>query len=228
MATAKKRKTVKKDIKIKKNPDLVPVEETSIISDAFEKKGVKPLRLVLIIVIVVLGFLIFRYKNVFISGLVNNQPITTIELNKRMSDAYGKQILDQIITEKLLLTEAKSRNISVSQSEIDEELKNVESNLGGMISLDEALSQQGMTKEQLIDQVKLRIIVTKLVDNNAAVTDDEVNKYIEANKEFMGEDANSEKSKNDIRNYLKEQKVNEQIQTLIRELKEKANIVTFI
>ncbi|MBI2029665.1 SurA N-terminal domain-containing protein [Candidatus Gottesmanbacteria bacterium] len=227
MATAKKRKTVKRVTKIKKASDMVPVE-TSIISDTKEKKVIKPFRLAVVIIIVVLALLVYRYKNVFVAGMVNNQPITTIELNNRMSDAYGKQVLDQIITEKLLLGEANSRNISVSQSEINEELTKVESNLGGMISLDEALKQQGMTKDQLIDQVRLRIIVTKLVDNNAAVTDDEVNKYMEANKEYMGDDANSEKAKNDIRNYLKEQKVNEQIQTLIRELKEKAKIVTFI
>lgn len=223
MATAKK--TVKRKVN---RQNIIPVTKDSIVASNEIKKSFSPRKLIIIVLLIVLAILAFRYKNLFVVGMVNNQPITSFELNQRMTDAYGKQTLDQVITERLLRNEAKKRNITVSQTEIDDELKNVEASLGGVVSLDEALAQQGMTRDQLKDQVELRLIVSKLVDENVTISEEEVDKYIEANKEFVKADSDPVKTKNDIRNYLKEQKINEQVQLLIRELKEKAKIVTFI
>ena len=158
----------------------------------------------------------------------DNKPITSWQLNERMRQSYGQQTFDQIVVESLLQSEANKRNITVSDDEINAEFQNVEASLGGLVTLDEALAQQGMTKSDLEDQVRLRLIVTKLVDNNVKVTDEEVDQYIEENKEFTQEDSDLEQTRKDIRAYLEEQKVNEEIQALINQLKEKANIVTFI
>lgn len=229
MATAKK--TTKRKPKKQKADEMMDMgmnEKQSLSVKEHASKSKSPLRFIIIVAIIILLIIAVRYKQLFVVAMVNNNPITTWQLNQVMQQSYGKQTLDQIITETLLKNEAQKRNITVTQDEINQELQNVEASLGGFVTLDEALEQQGMTKKDLEDQVKLRIMVKKLVDDNVVVSDGEVEEYMEANKEYIQEGADPEQTRNDIRNYLKEQKVNEEIQSLIQELKNNANIVTFI
>ncbi len=232
MATNKKtsrKKTSKKALDSIENSDemrkTIGLSEITSSSNSFSKN---PFKFIIIIIIIILVIVAFRYKQLFIAGMVDNKPITSWQLNERMRQSYGQQTLDQIVVESLLKSEANKRNITVSDDEINAEFQNVEASLGGLVTLDEALAQQGMTKSDLEDQVRLRLIVTKLVDNNVKVTDEEVDQYIKANKDFTQEDADLEQTRQDIRAYLEEQKANEEIQALINQLKEKANIVTFI
>lgn len=232
MVTNKKtsrKKTSKKALdSIENSDEMRKTAESSGITSSSNSFSKNPFKFIIIIVIIILVIVAFRYKQLFIAGMVDNKPITSWQLNERMRQSYGQQTFDQIVVESLLQSEANKRNITVSDDEINTEFQNVEASLGGLVTLDEALAQQGMTKSDLEDQVRLRLIVTKLVDNNVKVTDEEVDQYIEANKDFTQEDTDLEQTRKDIRAYLEEQKVNEEIQALINQLKEKANIVTFI
>ena len=49
-------------------------------------------------------------------------------------------------------------------------------------TLEALLLQQGMTKDDLKSEIKLQLLVTKMVENNISVTDKEADDYIASQK----------------------------------------------
>lgn len=184
--------------------------------------------IVLFIVFFGLGSFFYQNKGLLIAALVNNKPIVSFKLYQRLLKQYGKQTVDQLIVEELLFQEASRKKISVSTADIDQEIKQIEASLDKSTSLNELLSQQGMSWEDLRQRVKLQITARKLVEDKIAVSDEEVEKYIKDNKDYLPQDADEAKQKEDVRNYLKDQKINQEIQKLLQELRNSAKIATFL
>lgn len=184
--------------------------------------------LLLIVVFFIFGSLIYKNKKFFIVGIVNNRPITSIELYSKLASQGGKQMFDQIVVEALIVDAAKKKNINVSETDIDNEITKIEKNLGENTNLTDALTQQGMTLKDLRAQVKMRLTAIKLVEGNVSVTDEEVNKYITDNKDFLPKEEDEQKQKESVKEILIEQKINTQIQTLLQELKSSAKITSFL
>ncbi|MCL5019992.1 MAG: SurA N-terminal domain-containing protein [Patescibacteria group bacterium] len=184
--------------------------------------------LILILIFFVLGSIIYKNKKWFVAGIVNGKPITSVELYGRLVSQYGKQMLDQIAVERLLQQEAMKRKITVTASDIDNEVKKIEQSLGTTTTLNDALAQQGMTLKMLRDQVKLRLTAVKLVEDKVKVTAEDVDKYISENKDAITAGEDIAKQKESIMNFLKDQKVSEEIQKLIDGLKSKAKISNYL
>lgn len=184
--------------------------------------------LLLIVVFFIFGSLIYKNKKLFVAGMVNNRPITSFELYSRLVAQSGKQMFDQIVVETLIVSEAKKKNIVISETDIDSEVSKIEKSLGANTTLNDALAQQGMTLKDLRDQVKMRLTAMKLVEDKISVSDEEVSKYMTENKDFLPKDEDEAKQKETVKETLKEQKVNAQIQTLLQELKSSAKITSFL
>ena len=77
----------------------------------------------------------------------------------------GEKVLDTIVLKTLINQEAKKRKLTIPQSEIDAEMKKIEVNVSSQGStLDALLAQQGMTKDDLVGEIKLQLLVTKMVE----------------------------------------------------------------
>ncbi len=184
--------------------------------------------LALVIIFFILGSFLYRNKQLIIVGMVNNKPITSFELYKKMASQSGKQILDQIIVERLILEEANKKNIVIGEADIDGEVSKIEQNLGNNTTLADALSQQGMTLADLRSQVRMRLIAVKLVEEKISITDEEVNKYMKDNKDFLPKETDESKQKEEVKKLLTDQKTNSEIQNFIQQLKSSAKISTFL
>jgi peptidyl-prolyl cis-trans isomerase SurA len=88
--------------------------------------------------------------------LVNDQPITSYDIQQRTKmlrvftggKAGEKEAIDQLIDEKLMLTEAKARNIEVSDAELDQEVaRRAESAKMSVTQFGQALRQAGIELE---------------------------------------------------------------------------------
>lgn len=136
-------------------------------------------------IILVLGFLLLAVykKNWFIVALVNNQPIATAELNQKLNKQYKDQVLGQLINEKLLQQEAAKKGIVITKSQIDEKIKSLENQYGGAEALNSILSQQGMTRDDLISQTKIQLIVEALYGSEATPSAEEIDKFMQDNKD---------------------------------------------
>lgn len=164
--------------------------------------------------------LIYHERALFTAATVNGQPISKHDLVAELEREGGKNVLDSLITKSLIFQEAKKQKITATQDDIDKEMKSLEDNLKKQgQNLDTALSQQGLTRADLNDQMKIQVLIKKLLSNQIAVTDKEVDDYIKQNKGT---------SKDDAKAALSQQKLSEKFQTWITDLKSKAEIDYYV
>jgi len=183
-----------------------------------------------LIVLIILGYLLFKNKDLVLSGTVNNQPIFVWELNSRMNQRYGKQVLDEIISERLVVAEANRQNIKVSPGEIDKKVSEVEKTFGGKTGFEQALKQQGLSLSDFKKQIELRLTVEKILSDKIKVTSKEVEDFLTQNKDNIESFAGSEsaKQKQYAEDSLKQQKMSAEFEKWFSALKSKAQISNFL
>ena len=183
---------------------------------------------IIIAVIILLGVLVYTYKGLFIAATVDGSPISRLAIVQKLEKASGKSLLDSLITEKIIQNEANAKKIVVSDDEVNGEIKKIQDQLTTQNNtLDAALASQGMSMDDLKKQLILQMEVEKLVADKINVTDEEVAQYITDNKVSIPEGqeaATNEQVKNDLRN----QKLNKEATALITTLKAQAKIRYFV
>ena len=194
------------------------------------KKLKKDKKAVVFLITVFFGFgALYFLKGQLIVAMVNGRPVSRLALIKKMEKQAGKVTLDTLITETLILQEAKKQNVVVVDEEVDQEIKKLEDDLARQgQDLNELLSLQGSTKDTLRERMRIQKIIERIVGRDIQVTDEEIETYLEQNKEFIPEDADLEEVKTDIKGQLTQQKLNEKIQTWIKSLNESADIKYFL
>lgn len=179
----------------------------------------------LLIVLIILGGL-YLVKDSFIVAMVNGKPIYRWTVIKKLEEQGGKQILDSIVTETLVKQAIKDSGIKIEQAEIDTEIKNIEDRLVAQgMTLDKALEQQGMTRQQLVEDITLQKSAEKIVAEKVSVTDEEVQKYMEDNKDFFPADSDPAQMKETVKQQLLSSKANEAIQAWVQGLQDSSKVI---
>ena len=183
----------------------------------------------IILVIIIIAALLFYFKGLFVAATVNGQPILRLSLIKELERKGGKQMLSSLVTQTLILQEARKRNIDISQKEIDEQVKNVEGSLKKQgQSLDTALTFQGSTRKDFVTQIKLQKLVEKMLEKEIKVADKEVEDYIEKSKSSIPKDMKSEEVTASAKQQIKQQKLGEKFQQWLQKLQSAAKIQYFV
>lgn len=129
---------------------------------------------------------------------VDGQPITLQEITGRMKasrrlslteaaeNPEARFVLDQIIMEKLIQSEAEQKRVGVSDNEVESYVNEVASrNDMDRQTFETALKREGKDLETYKNQIKAEILKSKIagsmVQNGVGVTDDEIESFIEAN-----------------------------------------------
>ncbi|MDO8498482.1 MAG: SurA N-terminal domain-containing protein [bacterium] len=190
-------------------------------------RSYKPTKLTyLAIIILGLAILVSTKKSLFLAATVNGSPITNYELLTRMNQQYRDKMLTQMVNEKIIMEEAKKKGVTVSDAELNNKVSEVEKKVGGAQALDSLLTQQGETRVSLISQLKVELIAEKLYDKDATVSAEEVNQFIEANKDQLQatDSAGQQKEATDA---LKQQKLGKVFSDKFQQLKSQAKIQIF-
>jgi len=188
-------------------------------------KGNKAVRIIVLLTAILL-FALALSKGYVLVALVNNKPIFRFQLNSTLVSRFGKQTLEGMISEALIGEEARKLGVTVTQEEIDAQEETVLKSFGGKVSLDELLKFQGTTKAEFDGQIKLQLLVNKMLQKDVAVTDEEIAAYKETNRAIMVSSDEADLTE-EARTALTEQKINEKIQPWFTELKNKAKIFKF-
>lgn len=178
-----------------------------------------------IVAVLLMGFFA---RGLVIAATVNGSPISRLSVIEELEKQGGKSALDSLITQKLIENEAKKQNIAVSEEELNAEMQKIETQVtaqGG--TLEQALAQQGMTVESLRNQVRVQQQMQKLLGDAVTVTDEEVQKYITDSKVTIpaGEEA---AAKEQIRDQIRDQKLNQEAQVFITNLRNDAKIKYYV
>lgn len=227
---AVKKETTKRRVAAKRPEKIEQTEPQKIESPREErlkriKQRVKT-RSFIVGALAVLGLLLaILFRGQFIVATVNGEPISRFTLINELEKEAGARVMESLVTKKLILQEAKKKNVNVSNGEIDEEVKRVEKTLKDQgQDLDAALSQQGMTRDQFKEQVVVQLTLKKLVADKAKVTDKEVNEYLEKNKDNLPKEMGEKELKEAVKGQLEQQKFSQAAGDLVNSLKASGNI----
>lgn len=209
-------------------------QEESASSPEPKKKVNKKLRkiklkiVVIFVVIIALGVLAYTAKGLLVVATVNGSPISRLAVVRILEKESGKGLLDSLIIEKLIQTEASAQNIVISDEEVDAEIKKIEDQIvASGDTFEAALAQQGMNPDDLKKQLKVQKQVEKLLADKIKVTDQEVAQYISDNQTVIPEGQEAV-IREQIKSQLSSQKINVEAQALISDLKAKAKIKYFV
>jgi len=180
------------------------VENNSAVDSNPKRKRLRVGRiisLILIITIVILG--LYWMKNFFPTGMsiaanVNGEAILMQELDNEyqsVPEVYRpfitkSSILEQMISEKLLLQEAKKNSIIVSDEKVDEEIENLRAQTGHSTeNFEKLLIEQGISLEDFKAQYKKQLIITELLNktifNEIEITESDAKKFYDENRNLF-------------------------------------------
>jgi len=134
----------------------------------------------LLVLLIAGGYGYYKYWNI---ALVNGKGISRIEYIKTMERVGGKQTLDQMIQDNLILEEGRKNKITMNKAEIETETKKVEERLKAQgQTLDSALALSGMTRADLERQMLMQKIQNTLVKVSTPVTQAQIDEFIKTYK----------------------------------------------
>ena len=182
-----------------------------------------------LIVLLILGGLMYYFKGQFIPVVVNGTPIFRGTLISELEKKSGKETLDNLVIETLILQEAKKQKVVVSDEEINTEVSKVEKSITDSGStLIEALKTEKMTLEDFQKQIKLQKIVEKIVLTTIIVSDEEVKTYMDINKLTLPEGTTAEEFQQQTKDSLLQQKKSEAVNKWITDLQSNGKIQYFL
>jgi foldase protein PrsA len=183
-----------------------------------------------LIIFTLIGILIgilFAYGGTPVVSMVNGQPVFRWELANVLIQRYGRQTLQGMVTERLIAEEAKKSGVQITQADIDAKAKQILSNFGSAITVEDFLKFQGMEREDFDHQIKLQLTVEKLLSKDLHITEADVTNFIATNQaKLVATDPAA--LREEARNAIVEEKVSEQVQSWLEELKRKASIQQFL
>lgn len=165
-----------------------------------------------IIGVVLLAILASKY---LVVAWVDKNPITAFQYYQTLDQKYGKEVKEQLIVEQLISNEAVKRGVSVSVGDINAEIGKIEKEQGGKDKLNEILQIQGISSSEFKNLVRLQLLRQKMFGENVEVKDEDVNKFLEENKNQYPEVTNE--IKNQVKEQLKQQKITTSFQEWLRE-----------
>lgn len=184
-----------------------------------------------------------------IVALVNGEVITrsdlvwSLALDPKAPDPSGQissdilqRKLEVIIDERLIAQEAsKLPAAEVSQQEVQEGVRMLKSSFRSEEEFQRRVESVGLTAERISEIMRQRILIKRFIDfrfrSFVLVSEEEVKSYYEEKlapeiRRRGAEPPPLEKIRGDIEALLKEQKVNAEIDRWLREIRQRAEIVS--
>lgn len=212
--------------RVTKKAQSLPVNSNSLNLSILKNKKISGGIAIVVVVVVLLAIL---FKSVFVAAMVNGEPITRLSVVTALEKQGGKAMLDGLITKKLIFQEATKRNITVTQGDIDAEIKKISANIQVQGStLDQALASQGMTQSDLNDELRIQLALNKMVGTDVSVTTKEVDDFVAANKAQMAPGTTEVQFREQATAQLKQQRLQTKTQTFIKSLQDKAKVLRFV
>ena len=106
---------------------------------------------------------------------VNGADIKASDVEPYLWDWRGSEVLQDVITDRLIRTEAAKMNISISDAEVakgfDDQLAKMKSSLPAGQDLDDALHQRGFSRSRLYLRVRSDLLLTGIAEKNFSQKD---------------------------------------------------------
>lgn len=172
-----------------------------------KNSGLSPKVLTISLVVIGLALLTYKLGPWLVPAVVDKRPVTRFEIWKRLEDSYGEQTLDDIVNEYTLEAVIDDSGVKVADDKVKEQLDTLETQFASLGGLDEALSQRGLSREDLEKQIKTQLAVEELLADQVVPSEQEIQDYYDTNKEVLYTDKELDEVKEEIKSALRETKL---------------------
>lgn len=179
------------------------------------------------VLVVALIVLFATNRGFFLAAMVDGQPVFRWTLNDVLTKRYGSQTLEGIVTEKLIANEASKQSITVNPADIQTREKEILSSFGSNLTVDDFLRLQGINKTDFENQLKLQIMVQRILTKDLTISDSDITNFIATNSTTLTA-TDPAKLKEEARQAIIDSKVGEQIDSFLQMLRSKASIQKFL
>lgn len=118
---------------------------------------------------------------------VDDETITKDELYDILVEQNGEQVLNGLISEKIIDLEAKKQKIKISDKDVEKEIEEMKDKYGGAEAFDQVMAQSGLDIETLKDNIAMNMKIEKLLGPDITITDEELAEYFEEKKDELKE-----------------------------------------
>lgn len=183
--------------------------------------------LYLIVALLVLSAFVLANKGMLVAALVDGRPIWSWELNRVLFNRYGKQTLEGMVSETLIVGEARKQGVAVASAEVNAREEEIVKGLGGGMSLEEILKIQGLSKDEFDRQITMQLTVQKLLGKDLTITNADIDNFIATNRATLiaTEEASLQM---EAKQAILDAKIGEKLQPWFNELKAKTKILRFL
>lgn len=136
------------------------------------------------------------------------------------------QVKEQTIKQLVLEHHAQKSDVSVDDSDVEEEWQNMVDRFGSEEKLTKRLEKTGKNKADLKEDLRKYLKIKKFVDqqtDQGEVTDQDVRDFYDKNKKRMG-NKSFEKTKKQIRKMLEQKQLREARSGLVEDLRSKTDV----
>lgn len=226
------KKTIKKvssKVMPTENPEMEMVSTSSPVigSASIMQPTVSGKVLRLALVVVIIGLITYKAGPWLIPAIAGSTPVTRFELWSRLEKSYGTQALDDMVNEKILDNAIAKAGIKVDQAKLDTQIKALETQFESTGGLDEALKQRGLSRKDLIKQVKTQLAVEELLADKINPTEAEVKKVFDDGVTTTYKDKKFDDVKVSITDELKQAKLRDSFLAWFAEVKKSVKVRTF-
>jgi parvulin-like peptidyl-prolyl isomerase len=183
----------------------------------------------LVTAVLLIGVAFVFTRGYIVAATVNGSPISRLAIISELEKQGGKQALEAMINEKVVTAEFEKLGITIDDNAVAEEIKKIEAQVsaqGG--TLEEALTQQGMTMEILQDQIESQLKLEKALADKISVTDEEITAFMKENEVVPPAGTDVEAVKAQIADKLKQDKLKTEAPAWIKEVTDKASIKYYV
>jgi foldase protein PrsA len=225
--TVSRKTTVKSSAKVTSQKSLSGVTITDLQKRVLDPKNRRSLILAIIVIVIALAVLFG--KNLVVAALVNGQPISRLSIIRDLEAQSGKAALDAVITRTLVFQEAEKKHVTATEKDIDNEISKIQKQFQAQgQNLDALLSTQGLSKEKFRDEVKVQILVTKILGDQVKVSDKEFADFLAKNADLITEEKDQNTAKASLKQQMEQQKLAQKYQEWIAKVKKNAKIQYFV
>lgn len=179
------------------------------------------------LIVLGIGLLVYKFGPYFVPALVANKPITRFSIWSRLEKTYGTQTLDDLVNEAILDKAIADAGIKVEQAKIDAQMADLEKQFESLGGLDAALTERGLTKADLVKQVKTQLSVEELLADKINPTEEEIKKEYDDNASTLYKDKKFDDVKSEITAQLKDAKLRDEFLTWFAEVKKSISVKSF-
>lgn len=119
---------------------------------------------------------------------IDDETITKDELYEMLVEQNGEQVLNALISEKIIDLEIKKQKIEISDKDIDKEIEEMKEKYGGEEAFNQVIAQSGMDMETLKDNITMNMKIEKLLGPEISISDEELANYFEEKKDDLKEE----------------------------------------